>query len=410
MDGRLEETKTTIQDVENAIGQRSASIQENNAEINDLIKKIKEIEKLSGIDTGIKAKERVKTEFAEVGNIDSELDKYVIEESKLFDKTSRLPKLTQADIIVSCISGIVAAIIDYVFVGTPDIVQIYKGPQNFDGSLLTELFRKIGANQNNGLGIVFKWLSKKCKVPYDISAVKDIMVPNNHRLRCFAHDPLFGMMFAIVDIIYNTCTCIDNSGHIRILVNDRNSISNKWAAVIYYLGHLLSDVCTSRGLPIPGFCFLEFFTDGDNTGSSIASIAEEMYVSGYDLRHLGSMSIPVIITDNIINIYNKLLILGEKESIPFKSISDKEKEDLDSKLRILKMKVLAKGAACTGNAVKFIAPPNCGNPNSINMVEWLSLANTGIHILKAEMRDMSLEQTMDRRVQIDQVWINLLNS
>ncbi len=210
--------------------------------------------------------------------------------------------LNPTDILVSVIAGVIAAVIDIVFVGTPEIVKLYRGGENFDGSILTGLIRRIG-NSDGKLSDMLKWLSDKCIVSYDISLKKGIVIPNNHRLRSFGHDPLFGVLFAVVDIILGTATVVDDNGRIRIIVRATDyPVSEKYLALVYYLGHLISDVCTARGLPIPGFIVLQFFA-GSGDRDSLAKIAERMYKDGYDLRHFASMSTPVLVKNLITDAY-----------------------------------------------------------------------------------------------------------
>jgi len=192
-------------------------------------------------------------------------------------KFSRLPKLTTQDVVVSSIAGIISVIIDVVFVGTPEVVKVLGGGENFDGSILTSALRKFGNDKDGNLTSIFGWLSDKCKVPYDIPLKSGILTPNNHRLRSFSHDPLFGLFFAVADIILGTTTCINSQGMFTVLVNKNKAPTiEKWLSVLYYLGHIISDLCTARGIPIPGFCLTQFFA-GETGESSIAQIAEAMY-------------------------------------------------------------------------------------------------------------------------------------
>lgn len=338
----------------------------------------------------------------------------LLDESVKIDgtKCKKFPELSTADIIISSMAGIIAAAIDIFLVGTPEIVKIYRGGENFDGSILTKAFRKLGEGP---LGNLCKKLETICKVPYDISAIKDGMYPQNHRLRSLSHDPFFGLFFAVFDIMMNTTTFIDNSGCLRILHNThyKTPILEKILCVFYYIGHIVSDVFTARGIPVPGFFLTQFFTDGGRD-NSIARIAEGMYRDGYDLRHFASMSTPLIVKNIIIKFYLKL---SEKaESISPSSLSEREKIDLDRKLKKEKMNFVANSIAVGGNAIKFFVPPYSCNPCSINTPEWLAFIKSGITILKAQARDFSAEEAIENRSEIDTVWqklridINILTS
>jgi hypothetical protein len=175
-------------------------------------------------------------------------------------------------------------------------------------------------------------------------------------------------------------------------------------SVIYYLGHIISDICTARGLPVPGFCITQFFTS-DLGDHSIAKIAESMYKNGYDLRHMASMSVPVFVKDVLIDVYLKLT---QDDPDTILTIAEREKYELDLKLKTYKMKFVANSIATIGNAIKFVAPPNCGNPNGLNMVQWMALLHNSVTLISAETRDFSTEEAMYNRKEIDEKWLELL--
>lgn len=312
-------------------------------------------------------------------------------------------KLTIPDFMVGMIAGVIASIIDIVFVGTPEVVKIYKGGENFDGSILTGILRKIG-NGNDKLSEIFKWLSEKCKVPYDIAAKKDVVYPNNHRLRSFGHDPLIGLLFAVADIILGTATVVDNNGKLRVIVNDRKyPNSQKYLAVLYYLGHLLSDVCTARGLPIPGFIMTQFFC-GD--GSSLARMAEQMYIDGYDLRHLASMEVPVLVKNMITDAYCGMCQLEEAKAIG--PIAEKQIRENRQKAYKYKLRLVSDVVSCSGNVLKFFVPPTRGNMTALNLPEWISLIQDAIIDIKYRMRDKNVENVIVDRAVINANWDKLL--
>lgn len=308
------------------------------------------------------------------------------------------------DVLVASTAGIIATIIDIVFVGTPEIVKIYKGGENFDGSIFTAALRNVG-NGNDKFSEMLKWLSQKCKVPYDVSVKKDVVNPNNHRLRNAGHDPLFGALFAMVDILLGTATIIDDNGMIRILVDDKDyPMTEKILSLVYYLGHLLSDVCTARGLPVPGFVLTQFFTNGD--GKSIAKIAEEMYRDGYDLRHLASMSTPVVVKNFIIEIY---LSFFKTEVIkPIATIAEKEINHNKYLAEKYSLILISDAVSCSGNVLKFFIPPTMGNMTALNLPEWISLIKNTINTLSYQLRDKKVEQTISNRETISRNWSLLI--
>ena len=323
--------------------------------------------------------------------------------SQINKKFKKFPELSASDIAVSSIAGIVAVAIDIFLVGTPEIVKIYKGGENFDGSILTKVIRKLGEGP---LGDMCKKLETICKVPYDIAVVEDGMYPQNHRLRSLSHDPFFGLFFAIFDMIMNTTTFIDDAGFLRILPNKTypSSVIKKLLCVLYYVGHIISDLFTARGIPVPGFFLTQFFSNGD-TDDSIARIAEGMYLDGYDLRHFASMTTPVVVQKLIIDSYVKLTIPPKGELMM--PLAQREKNKLDDVLLHEKMNFIASSIAVSGNAVKFFAPPYSCNPSSINVPEWLSFIKSGIIMIEAQTRDSSAEEAICNRQKINDNWEKL---
>ncbi len=312
------------------------------------------------------------------------------------------PSLRPEEYTVAILSGFIAVLIDVIFVGTPEVVKIYRGGERFDGSLLTGVFKKLGKTKDGELSPIFKWFSDTCKVPYDISAQSGVMNPNNHRLRNFSHDPFLGVFFAVVDILCGTTTCIDNSGQLKVLLSPKEvPISEKFLALFYYLGHLLSDLCTARGLPVPGFCLTQFFTNGASD-ASLAKIAERMYLDGYDLRHLASTAVPVGIKNLLVDSY--LSLTKEVENTVSLNLAEKERRNLNASLKREKMMFVSNVTATVGNTVKFLAPPNCGNPCALNLSQWFAFVTSSCAMIKAGLRDRTVEAVMDNREAIEKNW------
>lgn len=391
-DPEFDELDSSLRDTKKSAAELDQSIGETGGEIAELLKEFNEFQKeMPGAPRALVTREPIET--PETVELNRAIDRLVIPDKKLG------PTLSAIDIILAVSAGVVASVIDIVFVGTPEVVKIYKGGENFDGSILTGILHKIG-NGNDKLSEILKWLSEQCKVPYDISCKKDVVVPNNHRLRSFAHDPLFGVLFAVVDIIMGTCTVIDNNGKIRVLVNQKDyPITKKYFALIVAIGHLISDVCTARGLPIPGFITTQLFAGGDH---SIAKIAEGMYLDGYDLRHLASMEVPVAIKNLIINLY--IRIFKKQEPDFLSTIAEKELQQNAEIAFKYKMILISDAVACGGNVLKFFIPPTSGNITALNLPEWCSLLKNTIYNLKYELRDKTIEKVNANRDAINQNW------
>lgn len=393
----LAQTKSDIHQTETSL--QFLIIQETATrnELNDLTTRIHDLSKSTGINIPIPAP----LKEININDINLLLDETIkINETK----QRKFPQLSITELVISSIAGIAAIAIDIFLVGTPEVVKIYRGGENFDGSILTKAFRKLGEGP---LGDLCKKLETICKVPYDISVVKDGLYPQNHRLRSLSHDPFFGLFFAVFDIMMNTTTFIDNSGCLRIIHNThyKTPIIEKILCVFYYIGHIISDLFTARGVPVPGFFLSQFFTNG-SSDNSIARIAEGMYLDGYDMRHFASMSTPLAVKNIIINLYLKLTEKAEA-MLPL-TLDKREKNVLEHKLKKEKMNFIANSIAVGGNAVKFFAPPYSCNPCSLNAPEWLAFIKSGIIMLKAQIRDFSAEEAIQNRSEIDCIWQELI--
>ena len=396
----IEPVSNEIDKLVNQSSNFSDELETQSKELNELVVRLQSLSKTMKFNND----EIINNPYFEFNNIVNLNFEKTLNSKKL--KFKKFPELSAQDLIACIISGTISIIIDVVFVGTPDVVKLSKGGQQFDGSILTENIRNLGKEKDDPTYGIFKWLSDKCKVPYDISAITETLSPNNHRLRSLAHDPYFGLLFAIADIILGTTTCINNKGILTLLVNEKDTpITTKYLSVIYYLGHIISDINTSRGIPIPGFFLTQFFTN-EVSDSSIAKIAEDMYINGNDLRHLASMSTPVYIKDMIIELYLKLNNLNSEV---ITSIADREKIELDKFLKKQKMLFITNLISTTGNTVKFLAPPSCGNPNSINIVQWMELIKNSITMVSAYTRDTTTEEVMLNRKNIDCIWDDLIS-
>lgn len=323
-----------------------------------------------------------------------------------FEDYKKSPSLTAVDFAIGGIAGLISLLIDLIFVGTPDIVKVYRGGERFDGSLLTKIIRDFGENE---LGEFTDSLSKKYKVPYDRSIVVGDMNPNNHRLKSLGHDPFFGAFFSVFDILMNTTTYVDSSGYLRVLASssDKNQLIRKHEYLIYYIGHIVSDMFTARGIPIPGFFLTQFFTN-ENPEKDISLIAEKMYKNGYDLRHLGSMAIPNIVKYLIIRAYIDILYrdLSVSGSVNI-SLTQREGLRIERNMRYEKIKLMADSISVGGNLIKFVSPPISCNPNALNFVEWLSFIRSMSSNIKIMTREDSLDRILYNRDIIEKNWETL---
>lgn len=247
-----------------------------------------------------------------VEEINAELDESLFripqktESDKQFD-------LNKIDLIVSCLAGGLAVLVDFLVVKVPKDISIRIDGKNYnhEGSPLTELFRKIGASED---GKESKWVQKLeswFHVHYDKSICEGIpkMYPKNHRVFSLAHDPgIMGLIWGIHDLATGNFSYIDKAGMLHIDKVVPADAKKLFYAPIKWLGHIISDVFTKQGIPIPGTSMLRTlqvgsFGDKDRT---LGELVEYMYVNGYDMRHLATMAMCNIVINLIVTIYSKL--------------------------------------------------------------------------------------------------------
>ncbi len=353
------------------------------------------------VEAGVENSASKYTELVQIDEFNRLVDVKLADKSEEF---SRFPELSGIELTVSALAGIVAVIIDVCFVGTPKTSD--KGKAKFDGSVLTELVRKLGDTE---IGEIAGKLSKKCKVSYDMVIPGGVLTPNLHRLKGLGHDPSFvGLCFAVMDIMLGTVTYIDDMGRIRIIVNPKSAPSEeqKFVALLYYVGHILSDMFTTRGIAIPGFSLLQLFANG-GAEKSLAKTAESMYLNGYDVRHMVSMSTAVLVKNLVLDAYFYLMLPMSKDSTaPY---FERELASVKVELKRVKMLFLANSVAVGGNLVKFLAPPASGNPNALNMAEWIEFLYGSVDMLKAATRATGAEEIYFNRGQIDKNWDELMS-
>lgn len=376
--------------------------------IDDTKTMIKEMENLLKIDLSIDNSVNSRYEQFEwddrlfLSNNYIEIDEKIKKE--IYSKPELLPKLNKLDWAVVGIAGIVAFVIDFLVVRLPkDINYLSKYKQS--GSDLTKFLKSIGIEENNKLSPILQWCEDNFKVPFDKSVDKDLgLYPKNHRLKTLGHDPLFGLIFGILDIINGTITVFDKNGSIKIVKNGSSIEKGVIFTPIVWIGHIISDICTRQGLPIPGWGFLQIIQVGSfgDKDRNIAQISEWMYLNGYDLRHFVTMSTVPAIIEIIIRAYHGLSLVEDNKVNIFNSVAEKEIKEMNNSLKLNKMLFLAHGLATTSNGIKVLI--NEGNPLAINVSEWSCLIKESYKMINATTRDTTIEKVVRNRDNINNNW------
>ncbi|PGU01374.1 MULTISPECIES: hypothetical protein [Bacillus cereus group] len=348
-------------------------------------------------------------------NISDELEKQLL--SDVNNRADLIPPLTKLDIIISVVIGLVGTIVDLFLVKVPKDINYLKKYQQ-GGSPFTEWLRTLGIDENGKLNDFFQLLEEKCKVNFDASTTKGFpdyanqvngFYPKTHRMMNLGHDPLFGLIFGLIDMFNGSTTLIDSKGIIHCIPNEKYQdfpMDNKMFAPLIWLGHILSDVCTKMGIPIPGWGFtqlLQFESFGENS-KKIADITRWMYLEGYDMRHLLTMSTVPAVIEMCTKMYLKFTLSKDEFSSP---IYMRELQSIQNDIRLEKMIFIAHSVAVSGNVGKIMM--YYGNPLTFNFSEWLAFAKQSVQMLLIQLRDSTGEKIVRNRTGIDEEWKNIMN-
>lgn len=394
--------------------QRNQELDEESAELDELNARMAALLAEVGVDAPVEKEDSENL----VAEINSECERLLPLDAN-FKKDHRDLFLTPRDILFAFAFGGVAALIDYFIVRIPKDHVWHPGKPDEalqEGSPLTTLLRKIGTDENGNASGWVQTLEKLCKVPYDKSVNNSDMginipglYPKTHRLQGLAHDPLFGIIFAIIDTINGTTTAIGTDGVIQIVkTGAAGSPGEILLSPLVWLGHLLSDICTKQGLPIPGWGALQALQIGSfgEKERTIAEISRYMYTQGYDLRHLITMAVPITAIELMMLLYGFLAFPKETAGA---SISIKEYEKIRINIKKSRMKFISYATAASGNAAKMAAYGM--NPLAFNLPVWLGFIKQIISQAVILVRDSkSYEQAIENRYELDKNWEILLKN
>ena len=294
-----------------------------------------------------------------------------------FDSVHRLDAV---DVIIPVVAGILGGAVDCFFGG---FVRTDSG-KSIPGTLsayVEKLFNKaLPADR-------IAELEKLAKVCYDAqdnrntTVFVDTLSSYFHRFLQLGHDPILGFIFGVADMLRGTMTTIDYHGNFIVQImeaySDRTATSLFEAIAKVFL-HMLSDVNTPAGLPVP---FMTLFNKLQ-IGSigleklNVAELVKSMYGQGYDFRHFFAMSIPVMIIEVVVRVsyFVKRIAEGHSflESVPFMS-------NHENKPKLGTMLFIAHSASAAINTGKVIFTKN---PMDINYPQWLSFAKYSVKQLK----------------------------
>ena len=203
-----------------------------------------------------------------------------------FDALNHLDAL---DWTISGVAGVLAALVDVFLIQMPRHPGFLGGKAAGGGPLANWVRERVNSTLSPQ---EIAQLEKANWTPYDAATSAGLEVkvaglgPGSHRFQSLGHDPLLGFLFGVNDILRGTFTAIDKNGKLivqPVAIEDPAILTmNLFEAIGRVFGHLLSDVATPAGLPVPLMPlaqFLQFgeigrqgYTVGEIPGSCTAAI------------------------------------------------------------------------------------------------------------------------------------------
>lgn len=298
-------------------------------------------------------------------NLDALLDE---EEARRIDRRMRggfqvHTRLDCYDVLAAVVAGVAAALVDALIVKIPSSVP-------WDGSALTAALRNHAAEHDN-------WLANYAKISYDgVRQHADQLKgfgPTTHRVQTFGHDPLLGLVYGTIDILRGTITATSATGAMHVGDSGVDPVSDLPHAFALQLLHLLSDLPTRTGLPVPGWTALLTI----NTGSigpkqeTVGEVARAMYLRGFDTWHFATMTTSVAAASLTLRGYWGLrghfderwreTVDNETAQVGGDRVSDNP--------RFQTLSLIAHGLAAGANVGKVVLYG--GNPLALNYPQWL---------------------------------------
>lgn len=410
----LESVSYNIDSASNEAQSVEDDIHSESTELNDLEARLAALQKKMGItvesNTELCDRETEAT-LIELNNfIDSKIGiKKKIEGDKIYE-------LQKCDYLVSTIAGGLAVAVDFLVVKTPKTVTLGKGNDatKVEGSPLTGFLRSLGHDSDSKTWKWIEWLEKHCKVPYDksIDPLVKGLCPSSHRLHSAAHDPSpAGLLWAIKDVVNGTFTTIDKNGVIRVeKIGKGMGPIGLLVAPVLWLGHIISDIFTSAGIPIPGWTYLQLLQFGSfgDKERTIADLARYMYYSGYDVRHLVTMSTTQAVIHLVVRVYHFLVNVKPERMKQQSLLFEKEYGRVKNNIKLHRMLFLSNSIALAGNISKIAIYE--GNPLAINIVVWGDFVKESVTQVQIENRlTKDFEKVIEQRHVIDENFEQLNN-
>lgn len=302
--------------------------------------------------------------------------------------------LDQYDVIAAVVAGLTAALVDVTIVRIPKDIK-YLGNQFQEGSLLTEWLNSKKDPAEHWLAGLGAAAEKIFKVPFDrVGDVADRIEGfggRTHRLQTPGHDPLIGLLVGTIDVMRGGLTAISRDGK-RVYLSDLGpGTYNPLKAIVWTMGHILSDFPTPMGVPPPGFSLFQAVNVGSFGAKdrTVGELARFMYLNGYDSRHFLTMSTSVAAVEIVLRGYfwvRRRLDEAYNEDVCRQGEVARTK-GVGEHPRYLGLALTAHAIAAAANAgkVAFYA----GNPLAINYAQWLRFTHATWRFAQMKLRSPS---------------------
>jgi hypothetical protein len=248
-------------------------------------------------------------------------------------------------------------------------------------------------------------------VPYDQVAGTGIpgFAPMTHRVQTFGHDPLLGWAFGVLDILQGSLTGISRGGAVAVQRVGVPAADSVVTALALQAAHLVSDVATRSGLPLPGWTAL-LTIDATLPGArhSVAELARWMFVRGYDTWHFLTMATPLAATAAILRGY---LAVRQRFDEEYRIDLETERfrtlaSGVSDLPRYQTMRLIAQGITAAGNLGRFAL--NGANPLTLNYPLWLTFSRSLLVSLdRATPTDTLTGTQRSGRILLDAGWAGL---
>lgn len=295
----------------------------------------------------------------------------------------------ESDYLIVMVAGLLATLLDVFFVRIPADARFLGEMQT--GSPLTKWLKENSKPVHEHF---LKRFEDVAKVPYDdaVGKLVDGLSPKVHRLMSPGHDPILGFVFGVMDVMGGAGTFIDKYGDMK-RIDKAVSPETLIVAFLKVFIHLLSDVCTSAGLPPPFLTLMQlvktkspFVLGPSGEKLSWTNVARYMYTHGYDLRHFATMGlVPATV---------EMTIRGWWLCKSFESRADEQIIEL-SKVKMTSMLMLGYTIATSGNLLKTGVVFGM-NPLALNWAQILAMFPVTMSWVRESIkRDRSIRTALD---------------